>query len=158
MCPSSCLCAYVCGTYISLCVYRTVFVCVCVWICLPSPKQPKSAQTVIIFTLLSELLFFFLLTYIYRQKKRAFPILCSLSICLSLTLEREEEEEPKQKCTQTYSEIHRQSGSCYKLCFLHWQQKRRFNYFGMDALVTKYRPFYSFVHLHFLFSFARLFL
>lgn len=72
---------------LSVCVYRAVRV--------NFPKQPKSAQTVIIFTLLSKLLFFFFLTYIYRQKERAVPTVLSLSICLALRLGREEEEEPK---------------------------------------------------------------
>lgn len=34
------------------------------------------------------------------------------------------------------------------------KKRRRFNYFGIDALVTKYRPFYSFL-FSLMFSFAR---
>lgn len=56
-----------CGTYISLCV--CAYVELCVWICLPSPKQPKSAQTDIIFTLLSELLFFSFDVYLQAENQ-----------------------------------------------------------------------------------------
>lgn len=115
--------------FMSVCVwYIYIFVCVsvCLELCVNSSSLPwtvKVSPDRHHFHITEWASFFFPLTYIYRQKTKASSTVCSLSICLSLTLEREEEEEPKWKCTQTYSEIHRLSGSCFKLCFLHWQKK-----------------------------------
>lgn len=44
-------------------------------------------------------------------------------------------------------------GLCYVSYTGKKKKKRRFNYFGIDALVTKYRPFYSFL-FSLMFSFA----
>lgn len=107
------------------CIYIFVCVCVCVWICLPSPKQPKSTQTDIIFTLLSEFLFFFL-SDVYLQAENQGLSYCMFTFHLFIvnTGKRGRKRSQNKKCTQTCSEIHRLSGSRFKLCFLHWQQKK----------------------------------
>lgn len=106
------------------------------------------------------------LTYIYRHKTTAFPTVCSLSICLSLTLEREEEEEPEYKCTQTYLtqaerllhfSYNSYTGNKKTKKRRKGKKKRRFNYFGINALVTKYRHLF-FCLFSLMFSFAHLFL
>lgn len=124
-------------------VVYTVCLFLCEWMCLtPSKVSPDRHY----FHITEWASFFYPLTYIYRQKTRAFPTVCSLSICLSLMLERE--EGPEAKIKNAHRRIQRFTGCVapvFKLCFLHWQHKRRFNYFGIDALVTKYRHFCSFV-------------
>lgn len=75
----------VCAAYISL----SVCVCVCEFVFPPLNSQSQPRQTLFSHYWVS-FSFFFSLTYIYRQKTRAFPTVCSLSICLSLTLESAE--------------------------------------------------------------------
>lgn len=144
--------------YISV---RVVHVCgVCVWvcirICLAPFRQPQSAQTDIIFTL-PNVLHFFSFWHIFTGRK---PGLSQLYVLFpSVYPYRWEERRKRSQNKNAHRLVQRFTGwvaPVFKLCFLHWQQKRRFNYFGIDALVTKYRHYYSFVCFHFCFicSFA----
>lgn len=90
----------VCVWFIYKYIYSYIYISLSLYVCVHLSSLAESAQTDIIFTLLSELLlffFFFPLTYIYRQKTRAFPTVCSLSICLSLTLERKRRKRSQNK-------------------------------------------------------------
>lgn len=111
-------------------VSAIMFIGVCVWkrlsfVCVAYRKcgfivSPSTAQTCIIFTLLSVHFFFFFFWRIFTGGK-SWPFLLQVHFpfFLLLTLERKEEEEPKQtNNNNNLHRIHRLSGSCFFMLFL----------------------------------------
>lgn len=138
---------YACGTYVcmSVCVYNRM--CEFVFTALNSQSQPR--QTLFSHYWVS---FFFFSFDVYLQaKNRAFPTVLSVSICSSLTLKNRRKRSQNENAHRRIQRFTGWERLLFYLRTLHWQQKRRFNYFGIDALVTKYRHFYSFVYFHFCF-------
>lgn len=108
--------------------------------------SPSTAQTCIIFTLLS--VHFFLL---YLQAENHGLSYCKFTFhfFLLLTLERKEEEEPKQSkrkiiCTEFTGWVAHVFYAVFSCASYTGKKKRTLNYFGIDALVTEYQHFYSF--------------
>lgn len=103
--------------FIRVCV-SYIFICLCVFVfpLLHSQSQPR--QT--LFSHYRVSFFFFSLTYIYRQKNQSLSYCMFTSHLFTVNTGKiggkKRAKKTAHRCIQTLS------GSCFKLCFLHWQK------------------------------------
>lgn len=147
----------------SVCVISECMLCFCVN--LSSTALPKSAQTYITFTLLwvsyfsffSFVFFFFCSCDMYLQAENLGFSYCIFTFHLLIV--NAGKRGGRGAKIKMHTDVFRDSEApVFSYAFYTGNKKRSFNYFGINALVTKYQHFLFFCLFSLLFSFAHLFL